>query len=54
MISSELQEILGMSDRIKVMRDGRFVVEFSRKDATEEKLILAATGLGQGSIKNSN
>jgi ABC-type sugar transport system ATPase subunit len=45
MISSELQEILGMSDRIKVMRGGRFVAEFSRANATEEKLILAATGL---------
>jgi ABC-type sugar transport system ATPase subunit len=47
MISSELQEILGMSDRIRVMRDGRFVAEFNRQDATEEKLILAATGFGQ-------
>jgi ABC-type sugar transport system ATPase subunit len=52
MISSELQEILGMSDRIKVMRDGRFIAEFSREEATEEKLILAATGLGQGSPKS--
>ena len=47
MISSELQEILGMSDRIKVMREGRFVAEFSRDNATEEKLILAATGLAK-------
>jgi ABC-type sugar transport system ATPase subunit len=45
MISSELQEILGLSDRIKVMRGGRFVAEFSRETASEEKLILAATGL---------
>jgi ABC-type sugar transport system ATPase subunit len=36
-----------MSDRIRVMRDGRFVAEFNRQDATEEKLILAATGFGQ-------
>jgi ABC-type sugar transport system ATPase subunit len=47
MISSELQEILGMSDRIKVMRDGEFVAEFSRDDATEERLILAATGIAK-------
>ena len=46
MISSELQEILGLSDRIKVMRRGRFVAEFSRETASEEKIILAATGLG--------
>jgi ABC-type sugar transport system ATPase subunit len=45
MISSELQEVLGLSDRIKVMREGRFVAEFTRDTATEEKLILAATGL---------
>jgi ribose transport system ATP-binding protein len=42
MISSELPEILGMSDRIIVMRDGRIVAEFSRAEATEE-LIVAAT-----------
>jgi ABC-type sugar transport system ATPase subunit len=47
MISSELQEVLGMSDRIQVMREGRFVAEFSREDANEEKLILAATGLAK-------
>jgi ABC-type sugar transport system ATPase subunit len=47
MISSELQEILGLSDRIKVMREGRFVAEFGRDTATEEKVILAATGLGK-------
>jgi ABC-type sugar transport system ATPase subunit len=45
LISSELQEILGMSDRILVMREGRFVAEFSQKQATEENIILAATGV---------
>ncbi|MBV8279572.1 MAG: sugar ABC transporter ATP-binding protein [Verrucomicrobia bacterium] len=48
MISSELQEILGMSDRICVMRNDRFLAEYSREDASEEKLILAATGLTEG------
>jgi ABC-type sugar transport system ATPase subunit len=51
MISSELQEILGMSDRITVMRSQRFVAEFSREEANEEKLILAATGLSEGAPK---
>jgi ABC-type sugar transport system ATPase subunit len=51
MISSELQEILGMSDRITVMRNYRFVAEFSREEASEEKLILAATGLAEGPKK---
>ncbi|MDF2635975.1 MAG: Monosaccharide-transporting ATPase [Pelosinus sp.] len=39
MISSELPEILGMSDRILVMHDGRFTGEVNKKDATQEKLL---------------
>ena len=41
MISSELPEILGMSDRILVMREGRLVGEFSRADATQEGIAHA-------------
>ena len=44
MVSSELPEVLGMSDRILVMREGRMVAEFSRKEATAEKIISVATG----------
>jgi rhamnose transport system ATP-binding protein len=36
MISSELPEILGMSDRVLVMRTGEIVAEFSREEATQE------------------
>ena len=43
MISSELPEVLGMADRIIVMREGRQVAEYSRKEATQEKIIAAAT-----------
>lgn len=43
MISSELPEILGMSDRVLVMREGHLTAEFSRADATQEKLMAAAT-----------
>jgi ribose transport system ATP-binding protein len=39
MISSELPEVLSMSDRILVVHDGRIVTEFSRRDASEEKII---------------
>lgn len=46
MISSELPEILGMSDRILVMREGRITGEFDRSEATQEKLMVAATGAG--------
>ena len=44
MISSDLPEILGMSDRIVVMRAGRTVGELTRSDATAERVMsLAAT-----------
>jgi rhamnose transport system ATP-binding protein len=43
MISSELPEVLGMSDRILVMREGRLTAQFSRAEATQEKIMLAAT-----------
>jgi len=43
MISSELPEILGMSDRVIVMREGHITGHFSRADATQEKIISAAT-----------
>ena len=45
MISSELPEILGMSDRVLVMREGRLVAEFSREEATQERVIHAAAGV---------
>ena len=44
MVSSELPEVMGMADRILVMREGRMVGEFSRKAATAEKIIAVATG----------
>jgi len=44
MISSELPEILGMSDRILVMHEGRINGELSWKEATQEKIISYATG----------
>jgi rhamnose transport system ATP-binding protein len=43
MISSELPEVLGMSDRILVMREGRMTGQFSRAEATQEKIMAAAT-----------
>ena len=44
MISSELPEVLGMSDRILVMNQGRLAGEFLAAEATEEKLLAAAIG----------
>jgi len=44
MVSSELPEILGMSDRILVMNEGLIVGELSRINATPEKVVSMATG----------
>ncbi|MCY4022891.1 MAG: sugar ABC transporter ATP-binding protein [Anaerolineaceae bacterium] len=41
MISSELPEVLGMSDRILVMRQGQLVAEFARDEATQENVATA-------------
>ena len=43
MISSELPEILGLSDRILVMSEGRIVAELDHAEASEEKIINYAT-----------
>jgi rhamnose transport system ATP-binding protein len=43
MVSSEMPEILGMSDRILVMAGGRITAELSRAEATQEKVLEAAT-----------
>ncbi len=44
MISSELPEVLGVSDRVLVMREGRIVAEFHRQEATQDQVMLYATG----------
>ena len=44
MVSSELPEILGLSDRILVMRDGRVMANLNRSDASEEQIMHYATG----------
>ena len=44
LISSDLPEVLAMSDRILVMREGRQVGMFGRSEATEEAIITAAMG----------
>ena len=44
LISSELEEVLSMADRVLVMREGRISGEFSRGEATQENVMTAATG----------
>jgi ABC-type sugar transport system ATPase subunit len=44
MISSEFPEVIGMSDRILVMHDGQIMGELSPSEATEESILMMATG----------
>ena len=43
-ISSDLPEVLRLSDRICVMREGNLVAEFARNNATQENILAAAVG----------
>jgi len=45
MVSSDLPEVLGMSDRILVIRDGVVVKELLAGEANEENVILFSSGL---------
>ena len=46
MVSSELPEVLGLSDRVLVLCGGRITGEFSRDEATQERIMAAATRFG--------
>lgn len=47
MISSELPEVLGVSDRVLVMRNGQIVAQFERAAASQDAIMQAATGQNQ-------
>ena len=48
MISSELPEVLGMSDRIYIMNEGKFVGEMKASEATQENIMSAILQSGRG------
>jgi len=52
-VSSELKEILAMSDRVLVMSKGKITGEFTHQEATEEKLV-AASAIGHGPSNGGN
>ncbi|MCR5126576.1 MAG: sugar ABC transporter ATP-binding protein [Lachnospiraceae bacterium] len=48
MISSELPEVIGMSDRIYIMNEGKFVGEMRAEDATQENIMACILQSGRG------
>jgi rhamnose transport system ATP-binding protein len=53
MISSELPEVLRISDRILVMREGRLMAELEQAEASEEEILSAATGQAEPATPGS-
>jgi ABC-type sugar transport system ATPase subunit len=51
LISSEMPELLGVCDRILVMREGRLVAEFDHESASEE-VLMAAAAVGSTATRN--
>jgi rhamnose transport system ATP-binding protein len=54
LISSDLPEVLAMSDRILVLHEGRITAEIPRDRATEERVMFAATGSADGDEATSD
>ncbi|HEX2282762.1 MAG TPA: hypothetical protein VHG52_13475, partial [Thermomicrobiales bacterium] len=53
-MSTEIPEVLGIADRILVMREGAVSAEFTREEATQEKLVAAAATVdpaGEASVQ---
>ena len=53
MVSSDMPEIMAMSDRILVMREGKQMAIFGRREATQEKVLAAAMGHNSGPKENA-
>ncbi len=47
LVTSELPEAMGLSDRLNVMHEGRIAGRFERGDWSAERIVAAATGAGR-------
>ena len=54
LVSSEMPEVLGMADRVVVMKTGRIAAEFDIKDATQEKILAASLSLNNEKEETKN
>jgi L-arabinose transport system ATP-binding protein len=50
LVSSDLPEVLGLSDRVLVMREGRIAQELARREASEERVLQHALPVGAGAL----
>lgn len=53
MVSSEMPELIGMSDRIIVLHEGTVTGEFNREEFNQESIMMCATGLDKGKRKQT-
>ena len=53
-ISSEIEEVMGISDRIMVMHEGKQTGIIERKDASQEKIMHLATGASLDSFNEND
>ena len=53
-VSSEFEELMAVSDRILVMRDGRFVAERDAHETSEHELVLLAGGKNAAPVQSSH
>ena len=50
LISSELSEVMGMADRIEVVREGKIVAEHLKNEATQEQIVQEMFGIEKGEV----
>ena len=51
MVSSDLPEVISMSDRVLVMCEGEITGEFTKTEVSQEKVMACATGITKSAVK---